>query len=71
MVRGFHAELMNAWNRGSGEAFAAAFAEDGDLIGLMGNTSRAEKKLTRFISSSLTHISRALALSAKSPAFDS
>ena len=25
-------ELMDGWNRGSGDAFAAVFTEDGDLV---------------------------------------
>ncbi len=31
-VRGLYQQLMDGWNQGSGAAFAAAFAEDGDLV---------------------------------------
>ena len=30
-VRALYQELMNSWNKGSGESCAAPFAEDGDL----------------------------------------
>ena len=32
-VRSLYEQLMAGWNKGSGEAFGAPFAEDGDLIG--------------------------------------
>jgi SnoaL-like domain len=35
-VRDLYQQLMNGWNRGSGEAFAAAFTEDGDLVAFDG-----------------------------------
>ena len=35
-VRALYRELMDGWNRGSGAAFAAVFAEDGDLVGFDG-----------------------------------
>ena len=35
-VRGLYQELMDGWNRGSGAAFAAPFAEDGDLVAFDG-----------------------------------
>src|SRR5215218_2944038 len=35
-VRGLYSELMDGWNRGSGEDFAAVFAEDGDLVAFDG-----------------------------------
>ena len=47
-VRGLHAELMNAWNRGSGEAFAAAFTEDGDLIAFDGTHFKGRKAIAPF-----------------------
>ena len=42
-VRDLYRELMDGWNRGSGEAFAAVFTEDGDLIGFDG-TPRGERR---------------------------
>ena len=35
-IRALYQELMDSWNTGSGESFAAPFAEDGDLIGFDG-----------------------------------
>jgi uncharacterized protein (TIGR02246 family) len=35
-VRDLYQQLMDAWNRGSGAAFAAAFTEDGDLVAFDG-----------------------------------
>ena len=35
-VRGLYRQLMDGWNRGSGADFAAAFAEDGDLVAFDG-----------------------------------
>ena len=35
-VRGLYQELMDGWNRSSGAAFAAPFAEDGDLVAFDG-----------------------------------
>ena len=35
-VRDLYRELMEGWNRGSGEAFAAVFTDDGDLVGFDG-----------------------------------
>ena len=35
-VRALYTQLMDGWNKGSGEAFAAPFAEDGHLIAFDG-----------------------------------
>jgi uncharacterized protein (TIGR02246 family) len=35
-IRALYQQLMDGWNKGSGEAFAAPFAEDGDLVGMDG-----------------------------------
>ena len=35
-VRDLHRRLMDGWNRGSGDAFAAVFAEDGDQVAFDG-----------------------------------
>ncbi len=35
-VRALYEQLMDGWNKGSGAAFSAPFAEDGDLIGFDG-----------------------------------
>ncbi|MDQ3960168.1 MAG: SgcJ/EcaC family oxidoreductase [Pseudomonadota bacterium] len=39
---------MHGWNQGSGEAFAAAFAEDGDLIGFDGTHLKGRQEIARF-----------------------
>jgi uncharacterized protein (TIGR02246 family) len=42
-IRALYARLLDGWNRRSGEAFAAAFAEDGEVVGFDGSqhTGRA------------------------------
>lgn len=47
-VRALYQELMAGWNKGSGESFAATFAEDGDLIGFDG--TQADMKSSPSIS---------------------
>jgi len=32
-IRSLYQQLMDGWNKGSSEAFAAPFAEDSDLVG--------------------------------------
>jgi uncharacterized protein (TIGR02246 family) len=39
---------MDGWNRGSGEAFAAPFAEDRDLIGFDGTHLKGREENTSF-----------------------
>jgi uncharacterized protein (TIGR02246 family) len=36
-IRSLYTQLMEGWNAGSGAAFAAPFAEDGDLVAFDGN----------------------------------
>lgn len=47
-VRALYAQLMEGWNRGSGEAFAAPFMRDGDLIGFDGVRFRGREEIVRF-----------------------
>ncbi len=47
-VRALYEQLMDGWNDGSGEAFAAPFAEDGDLIGFDGTHLKGRRKITPF-----------------------
>jgi uncharacterized protein (TIGR02246 family) len=47
-VRALYNELMDAWNKGSGEAFAAVFAEDGDLIGFDGVHFQGRQEILPF-----------------------
>ncbi|MGH8607590.1 MAG: SgcJ/EcaC family oxidoreductase [Gammaproteobacteria bacterium] len=47
-VRGLYQQLMDGWNKGSSEAFAAVFAEDGDLIGFDGTHLKGRQGVARF-----------------------
>jgi uncharacterized protein (TIGR02246 family) len=47
-VRALYQELMDGWNRGSGDAFAAVFTEDGDLIAFDGTHFKGRKEIAPF-----------------------
>lgn len=47
-VRGLYGELMEGWNRGSGEAFAAVFTEDGDLVAFDGTHFKGRREIAAF-----------------------
>jgi uncharacterized protein (TIGR02246 family) len=47
-VRALYQQLMDAWNTGSGEAYAAPFAEDGDLIGFDGTHFKGRQAIAPF-----------------------
>jgi uncharacterized protein (TIGR02246 family) len=47
-VRGLYQQLMDGWNRGSGDAFAAAFADDGDLIAFDGTHFKGRQEIAPF-----------------------
>ncbi len=47
-VRDLYEELMDGWNRGSGEAFAAAFTEDGDLVAFDGTHFEGREEIAPF-----------------------
>ena len=47
-VRALYEQLMDGWNRGSGESFAAPVAEDGDLIGFDGTHLRGRAEIASF-----------------------
>lgn len=47
-VRGLYAKLMEGWNKGDAEAFAAAFTEDGDLVGFDGSHFRGRREIAEF-----------------------
>jgi hypothetical protein len=47
-VRDLYEQLMDAWNKGSGEAYAAPFAEDGDLIGFDEKHFRERQEVVPF-----------------------
>ena len=47
-VRALYGELMDGWNHGSGEAFAAAFTEDGDLVAFDGTHFEGREEIAPF-----------------------
>jgi uncharacterized protein (TIGR02246 family) len=47
-VRDLYRQLMDAWNRGSGDDFAAVFAEDGDLVAFDGTHFKGRKEIAPF-----------------------
>ncbi len=47
-VRDLYRELMDGWNRGSGEAFASAFTGDGDLVAFDGTHFEGREKIAPF-----------------------
>ena len=47
-IRTLYQDLMNGLNKGSGELFAAPFAEDGDLIGFDGTHLKGRGEITSF-----------------------
>src|SRR5918993_3514514 len=47
-VRDLYQQLMDGWNRGSGEAFAAVFVEDGDLVAFDGTHFKGHKEIASF-----------------------
>src|SRR5918995_789956 len=47
-VRALYQQLMDGWNQGSGDAFAAVFTEDGDLVAFDGTHFRGRKEIAPF-----------------------
>ena len=47
-VRALYQELMDGWNRGSGDAFATAFTEDGDLVAFDGTHFEGREEIAPF-----------------------
>jgi len=47
-VRALYQQLMDGWNQGSGEAFAAVFTEDGDLVGFDGTHFKGRQEIAPF-----------------------
>ena len=47
-VRALYEELMSGWNKGSADAFASAFADDGDLVGFDGTHLRGRAEIAAF-----------------------
>jgi uncharacterized protein (TIGR02246 family) len=47
-VRALYQELMSGWSRGSGDAFAAAFTDDGDLVAFDGTHFKGREEIAPF-----------------------
>jgi uncharacterized protein (TIGR02246 family) len=47
-VRDLYTELMDGWNCGSGEDFAAVFTEDGDLVAFDGTHFKGREEIAPF-----------------------
>jgi uncharacterized protein (TIGR02246 family) len=47
-VRALYQQVMDGWNQGSAAAFAAAFTEDGDLVGFDGTHLRGRQEIAPF-----------------------
>jgi len=47
-VRDLYQKLMNGWKQGSGEAFAAVFTEDGDLVAFDGTHFKGREEIAPF-----------------------
>jgi uncharacterized protein (TIGR02246 family) len=47
-VRALYQQLIDAWNKGSGEAWAAAFAENGDLVAFDGTHFSGRQEIAPF-----------------------
>jgi uncharacterized protein (TIGR02246 family) len=48
VVRSLYFQMIDGWNKGSGDAFAAPFAEDGDLVGFDGMHLRGRQEIASF-----------------------
>jgi uncharacterized protein (TIGR02246 family) len=47
-IRALYQQSVEGWNKGSGEAFAAPFAGDGDLVGFDGTHLKGRQEITSF-----------------------
>jgi len=47
-VRALYTQLMDGWNKGSGEAFSAPFAEDGHLVAFDGMHFKGRDEIVSF-----------------------
>jgi uncharacterized protein (TIGR02246 family) len=47
-VRSLYQQLLDGWNAGSGNAFAAPFADDSDLIGFDGTHLKGRREIAKF-----------------------
>jgi uncharacterized protein (TIGR02246 family) len=47
-IRALYQQLIDGWNAGSGDAFAAPYEEDGDLVGFDGTHLKGRKEIASF-----------------------
>ncbi|HEX2471171.1 MAG TPA: SgcJ/EcaC family oxidoreductase [Nitrososphaera sp.] len=47
-IRAIYQQLIDGWNAGSGDAFAAPFEEDGDLVGFDGTHFKGRQQIAPF-----------------------
>jgi uncharacterized protein (TIGR02246 family) len=47
-IRSLYQQLIDGWNAASGEAFAAPFQEDGDLVGFDGTHFKGRQEIAAF-----------------------
>jgi uncharacterized protein (TIGR02246 family) len=47
-IRALYQQAMNGWNMGNGDAFAAPFAEDADLVGFDGTHLKGRPEIASF-----------------------
>ncbi len=47
-IRALYEQLMEGWNKGDAEAFAAPFAEDGDLIAFDGSHFKGRREIVAY-----------------------
>ncbi len=47
-VRNLYQQLMNSWNQGSGDAFAALFTQDGNLVAFDGTHFKGRQEIAPF-----------------------
>jgi uncharacterized protein (TIGR02246 family) len=47
-IRAFHRQMIDAWNRGSGEGFAAPFSETADFLTFEGTHLKGRKEIAAF-----------------------
>jgi uncharacterized protein (TIGR02246 family) len=47
-ISAIHLQMIDAWNKGSGEAFAASFTEDADFVAFEGTDLKGRREIASF-----------------------
>src|SRR4051794_13162407 len=47
-IRAIHRQMIDAWNQGSGESFAAPFTDDADFVVFEGTHLKGQQEIARF-----------------------